>query len=271
MFEILLLVGLVVFVSHTIEAVTGFGCTVLAFPFVIFLMDDLEQAKIILSILAWILAAYFVVTKFKCIHWKQFAIIILLAGLGMPIGMLIFKSFNAEVLKKTLGIFIVISAAIQLYKSFVRINAGKTTRVTANALAWVATRKITRTTARIAHYITRFLGYISLFAGGIVHGAFAVGGPLVVLYSARKIPEKGQFRATMCLLWTTLNTILMLQFTFERKLNLEIGRNLLILIPFLIAGIFAGEAIHNKVNETLFKKIVFASLLLVGVVMVFLN
>ena len=68
MLEILLLVGIVVFVSHTIEAVTGFGCTVLAFPFVIFLMDDLEQAKIILSILAWVLAAYFVVTKFKCIQ-----------------------------------------------------------------------------------------------------------------------------------------------------------------------------------------------------------
>ena len=264
----MLLVGLVVFVSHTVESVTGFGCTVLAFPFVIFLMDDLEQAKIILSILAWVLAAYFVVTQFKRIYWKQFGIIILFAGLGMPIGMLIFKSLDATMLKKLLGVFIIISAAIQLYKSFVRTNAGKTTRATAKALAWIATRRITRTTVKIARNTFRFFGYIFLFAGGIVHGAFAVGGPLVVLYSATKIPDKGQFRATMCLLWTTLNTILMFQFMFERKLNIEVGRNLLILLPFLIAGIIAGEAIHNKVNEVLFKKIVFASLLLVGVVMV---
>jgi uncharacterized membrane protein YfcA len=268
MLEILLLVGLVVFVSHTIESVTGFGCTVLAFPFVIFLMDDLEQAKIILSILAWVLAAYFVVTKFKYIYWKQFGIIIMVAGLGMPVGMLIFKSFGAASLKKALGIFIVISAAIQLYKSIVHTRAGRTTRATAKALAWASTRAVTRATVKIARAIYRFFGYIFLFAGGIVHGAFAVGGPLVVLYSAKKIPDKGQFRATMCLLWTTLNTILMLQFMFERKLTLEIGRNLLVLIPFLIAGIIAGEAIHNKVNEALFKKIVFASLLLVGIVMV---
>jgi len=240
--EILLLAGLVIFVTHTLEAVTGFGCTVLAFPFVIFLMKDLEQAKIILSILAWMLAAYFVVTKFGCIRWKQFGIIILFAGLGMPIGMLIFKSLDTAILKKALGVFIVISAGVQLYKCFAPATAARS--------------------------LPDIIGYIFLFAGGIVHGAFAVGGPLIVLYSAGKIPEKGQFRATMCLLWTTLNTALMLQFLFEKKLNITVGRDLLVLLPFLIAGIFAGEAIHNKVNEALFKKIVFISLLLVGMVMV---
>ena len=243
MLEILLLVGLVVFITHTLEAITGFGCTVLAFPFVILLMKDLERAKIVLSILAWVLAAYFVFAKFGSIHWKQFGIILLFAGLGMPIGMLMFKSLDAAILKKALGIFIMISAAIQLYKSFV---------------------PATRTRS-----LPDFIGYIFLFAGGIVHGAFAVGGPLVVLYSAGKIPDKGQFRATMCLLWTTLNTVLMFQFLVEKKLSLEIGRDLLILLPFLICGIFAGEAIHRKVNEALFKKIVFASLLLVGGVMLF--
>jgi len=240
--EILLIVGVVVFITHTLEAVTGFGCTVLSFPFVLFLMKDLEQTKIILSILAWVLAGYFVATKFKRIYWKQFGIIILFAGLGMPVGMMIFKSLNADLLKRALGVFIVISASIQLYNCFMPKSD---------------TRKL-----------PDFLGFFFLLAGGIVHGAFAVGGPLVVLYSAGKIPDKGQFRATMCLLWATLNTVLMFQFRFENKLNLETGRTLLILLPFLIAGIFAGEAIHNKVNEALFKKIVFASLLLVGIVMV---
>ncbi|GHV23661.1 hypothetical protein FACS1894174_09680 [Bacteroidia bacterium] len=239
--EILLLIGLVVFITHSLEAVTGFGCTVLAFPFVIALMGDLEQAKIVLSILAWALALYFVVTKFKRIHWKQFGVIILLSGLGMPIGMLIFKSLDAMVLKKALGIFIVISAAVQLYKSFAPATGKRS--------------------------LPEFAGYLFLLMGGIVHGAFAVGGPLIVLYSARKISDKGQFRATMCLLWTTVNTVLMLQYLFEKKLNFEIGRDILFLLPFLVAGILAGEIVHNKVSEILFKKIVFASLLLVGVVM----
>ena len=243
--EILLLVGLIVFITHTVEAVTGFGCTVLAFPFVIALMGDLEQAKIVLTALAWVLVFYFVVTKFKHIQWKKFRTTLLLSVLGMPAGMLLFKSLDAGMLKMILGVFIVISAAIQLYKSFVPV-AG---------------------TARLP----KLIGYTFLFAGGIFHGAFAVGGPLIVLYSTRKIPDKGQFRATMCLLWLCLNTVLIFQYIIERKLTFTIGCEFLFLLPFLVAGIFAGEAIHNKVSEILFKKIVFSILLLVGIIMVIWN
>jgi len=243
--EILLLVGLIVFITHTVEAVTGFGCTVLAFPFVIALLGDLEQAKIVLTLLAWVLVFYFVVTKFKQIQWKQFRTILLLSVLGMPAGMLLFKSLNAGMLKMILGVFIVISAAIQLYKSFVPATG----------------------TARFP----KLAGYTFLFAGGIFHGAFAVGGPLIVLYSTRKIPDKGQFRATMCLLWLCLNTVLISQYIIERKLTFTIGSETLFLLPFLISGIFAGEAIHDKVSENLFKKIVFSVLLLVGIIMVIWN
>lgn len=240
--EILLLVGLVIFITHTLEAITGFGCTVLAFPFVILLMKDLERAKIVLSILAWVLAAYFAITKYKQINWKQFGIILLFAGLGMPVGMLLFKSFDAAILTKALGVFIVFSAAIQLYKCYIPEKNNRA--------------------------IPAFVSYIFLLSGGIIHGAFAVGGPLIVLYSTKKIPDKGQFRATMCLLWATLNTVLILQYFIEKKLTIEVGRDLLFLLPFLVAGIIVGEIIHNKVSEILFKRIVFASLLLVGMAMV---
>jgi uncharacterized membrane protein YfcA len=239
--EILLLVGLVVFITHTLEAITGFGCTVLAFPFVIFLMKDLEQSKIILSILAWALAIYFAFTKYRRINWKQFGIILLFAGIGMPVGMILFKKFNAALLTGILGVFIVLSAAVQLYKCYVPEKSDRE--------------------------ITTWAGYAFLLAGGVVHGAFAVGGPFVVLYSAKRIPDKGQFRATMCLLWSTLNTVLIIQYFFENKLTMETGRDLLVLFPFLIAGIIAGEIIHRKVSEMLFKKIVFSSLLLVGAAM----
>lgn len=242
MFEILFLVGLIIFVTHTLEAITGFGCTVLAFPFVIFLMDDLEQAKIVLSILAWALAAYFVVTKFSSINWKQFGIILLLAGWGLPLGILMFKNLDAALLKKILGVFIIISAAVQLFKCYVPDKGN-----------WK---------------LPSFVGYLFLFVGGIVHGAFAVGGPLIVLYSAGKLPDKSQFRATMCLLWTTLNTVLILQYMNEGSLTLKIGQDLLFLLPFLIAGIVVGELIHKKVSEILFRKLIFSSLFLVGVAMV---
>ena len=243
--EILLLVGFVVFITHSLEAVTGFGCTVLAFPLVFLLMGDLERAKIVLSILAWFLALYFVITQYKKLHWKQFATILLWAGAGMPAGMLFFKMFDAGTLTTILGFFIVLSAIVELYKIFVPAVANLR--------------------------LPKPFSYTFLLAGGIIHGAFAVGGPLIILYSARAIPDKSRFRATMCLLWVVLNTILIFQYLFEGKLTFPVGRDVLFLLPFLVAGIFAGEAIHKRVSEILFKKIVFISLLLVGVTMIFLN
>lgn len=240
LFFILSLVGIVVFITHTMEAITGFGCTVLAFPFVIAIMGDIEQAKITLSILAWILALYFVITKFKSIYWKQLVIMVFFAGLGMPIGISMFKTLDPLILKKILGVFIIISAGIQLYKIFVP-------------------NKI--------RILPGFFSYNFLFLGGLVHGAFAVGGPFVVLYATKKLRDKGQFRVTLCLLWTILNSILMAQYFIEGKLTKKVGFDLLVLTPFLVSGIILGEFIHNKVDEELFKKIIFSLLFIVGFMM----
>lgn len=239
---IIILLGIVVFVTHALEAVTGFGCTVLAFPFVIAITGDIGYTKIILSILAWLLALYFAITKFKNINWKQFLIISTLAGVGLPAGMLIFKSMDAVFLTKLLGGFIILSASIQLYKIY-----------SPNV---------------VMQSSFSFLNYLYLIAGGVVHGAFATGGPLIVLYSTKKITNKGEFRATMCLLWACLNSILIIQFLFDKKLTEKVTLELIQLLPFLLAGIIIGEIIHSRINEDLFRKIVFFMLFFVGLVMV---
>jgi uncharacterized membrane protein YfcA len=103
--------------------------------------------------------------------------------------------------------------------------------------------------------------------GGVVHGAFATGGPLIVLYSTKKLIDKGEFRVTMCLLWTVLNAILIVHYLIDGKLTEEVGISLLALLPALVLGIVAGGFVHNRVNELLFKKIVFITLFVVGVFM----
>lgn len=238
---ILLLVGAVVFCTHMLEAVTGFGCTVLAFPLVLAVTGDIGFSKIVLSILAWLLALYIVSTQFRRINWRQFAVICLIASAGMPFGFLLFRSLDSLVLTRLLGGFIVLSAGLQLW----RLYAGR-------------------------YGEAGPLGYLYLFAGGVVHGVFATGGPLIVLYSARKLTGKSEFRATMCMLWATLNTLLMIRYWADGQFTPELGRDLLFLLPFLAAGILVGEFVHSRVDELLFKKIVFWTLGAVGLIMLFM-
>ena len=81
----LLLTGLVIVISHAVEAITGFGCTVLAFPFITYLIG-IHQAKVLLAIIGWTLSPYIVITKFKHIQFRQFFVIVFLAGSTVPFG-----------------------------------------------------------------------------------------------------------------------------------------------------------------------------------------
>lgn len=249
----LALTGLVVFITHGLEAITGFGCTVLALPFVTLLLD-IGEAKFLLAILAWALALYIAISKRKRIVWRQFGVIVLFVGLGLPIGMYAFATLPKAFLIKLLGIFIIVSAALQLWKLF--------------ATPMLARHRTGGRSGEPGSPKPLFwYHYVLLFIGGIVHGAFASGGPLVVLYASRALPEKGNFRATLTLLWATLNTVLILGFASAGMFTSDHWLLLGEMAPFLVGGIVAGELIHNRVKGEIFSKIVFVTLFITGIFM----
>ena len=238
----ILLAGLVVFVTHALEAVTGFGCTVLALPFITALFG-LKEGVMTLTILAWILALYIVATKRKDIEWRQFGVIVAFVMAGLPIGMYLFRRVDPAPLKKVLAGFIILASSFQL-------------------LAFAAPRKAGKR-------LPAPLGFLALFFGGIVHGLFSSGGPLVVLYASQALPDKGKFRATLCLLWATLNTILIGSYIATSTITALDVKRTAFMLPFLALGIAAGEWAHKRVKPAAFKLIVFSTLLAVGVVMLF--
>ena len=107
-----------------------------------------------------------------------------------------------------------------------------------------------------------------LFLGGIIHGAFGTGGPFVVIYATKALPNKTLFRVTLCLLWFSLNSMLLLKWTvaggvWEKSTMICIFTAM----PFLLGGMFLGDWLHHKVNEYYFRLIVYMVLALSGIVM----
>lgn len=237
---VVLIAGLVIFATHALEAVTGFGCTVLALPFITALFG-LKSGVMTLTILAWILALYIAISKRRDIDWKQYAVIVAFVLAGLPIGMYLFRHVDARPLKKALAAFIVLASSLQIAAYFSPKAAG---------------RKLPKP-----------LAYGLLFAGGVVHGIFSSGGPLIVLYASGALPEKGKFRATLCLLWTTLNSILIGGYLVSASLDRATLFRTGAMLPFLAAGIVAGEFIHRRVASKIFNLIVFGTLFCTGVIM----
>lgn len=239
---IIILFGVVVLCTHFLEAITGFGCTVLALPFCILLVGT-KVAVPILTIVAWILAIYVMIIDYKHIVMKEFLRILLYVGLGFPIGMYLFDHLPEHQLKIFLAIFMIIVSIRGLFVCFSK-NI-KSFNINKHVLSVV------------------------LFLGGIIHGAFSSGGPFVVIYATKALPKKSNFRATLCTLWATLNTIIIVKYFIKGNIFSTPGFTKLLLgvIPFLIVGMILGNKAHNKVDEVLFTRMVYGVLLVSGFIM----
>jgi len=239
------LVALVVLATHFQEGITGFGCTVLALPFITLLLG-LQVAVPVLTIQGWLLALLLVLESRKKIVWKEFGRILLLVGIGFPFGVWMFRSLPEYYLKWVLAAFMVV-VGIQGF-------AGQCKRTKQTA---VMTPK------------TRMLTSLFLPLGGIIHGAFASGGPFVVIYAARAITDKTLFRVTMCMLWTVLGTLLIGQLAVSSRLTPFVWKMTGFCLPFTLAGLILGNHAHYRINEVNFRKSLYAVLVASGIVMVY--
>lgn len=236
-----LLLALIVLVTQLMEAVTGFGSTVMAMPFTIMLVG-METGVRLLVTLTFIMCGYIALRQRRYINWRVLGEMLLFVGLGMPIGMWLFANLDDRVLKWALGVFTIVIAI--------------------RGLATVG-RPPRKAITGPASYLLKG----ALFLGGIIHGAFGCGGPLIVLYASRALPEKQSFRATMCLNWTVLNAVHLIRYTVNGEWTGEIGILLLWMLPVLALSVVLGNLIVGKLSGKGFMKVVYMVLLGSGIFM----
>ena len=239
------LIGIIVLFANILESITGFGATVAELPFVSALVG-IKTAVVALCMVSLTLAVYVVIRFHKQIDKKAYLNIVGFALLGMPVGMLAFSYLPERYLKIGLGIFIILAAV----RGFVVLAGKKKDRKPINEV---------------------FLKII-LLVGGIVHGAFASGGPFLVIYAGEKVKEKGSFRATMCSVWATLNTVLLIKYIITGDFVVKnVMPVYLLALPFLAIGVAVGMFLHKKVSQKVFSVVVYVILLAAGITMLTLS
>jgi len=230
---------IIVFFSNLVEACAGFGATILALIFgaQFFAIEDLIPILVPLNLL---LSLVIVIRYFGDIDRKTLLTRILpITGIGMPIGMAIFQAAPSKILKAAFGVIVVILGLFELTQAALKKNT--------------STRKL-----------PLWQGSLFLFAGGVMQGLYASGGPFVVYFASREIPEKAKFRTTLALLWLILNLVLTVTLVFSGKLTRFTLQYSLYLLPAVLLGTFVGIQVHNRVSETTFRKLIYGLLVIAG-------
>jgi uncharacterized membrane protein YfcA len=237
-----LLFALIVLLSYTTHALSGFGSMIIAVTLGMHLYP-IDTILPILVPLDIVLNAYLMIRHRRLIERRLLLLRILpFMGVGLLAGIALFNYLHSAILKIIYGCFIILVSARELY-----IHCGK---------------------VRERRSLSRLEEAAWLITGGIFQGVFASGGPPVVYVSGRILPDKSVFRSTLSTLWVALNSVLAASFIFTGRINQTSLSRSAMLVPVVILCIVLGERLHIMVDERKFRIIVFALLLCAGIALI---
>lgn len=223
---------LVVFLTNVIQGITGFAGTVLAMPFTI-LLYGIDVAKPSLTMLTTLACVFIVVRGYKDIAWKEFFKMFVLMFIGVFTGEYIYHFFQARMLLHIYAAFIIAIAVMGLIKK------------------------------KEAALPETVMGGIVLLAG-VIHGMFISGGPLLIIYAVRKIPDKKNFRVTLSLIWISLNIYLMIKQYLGGLMTASTLGITALGVPALLLGILIGGILAKRMSQEFFLKLTYVLLIISG-------
>lgn len=216
------------------EGAIGFGGTVLAASIgaQVVPLELLLPAFVPLNML---LSTWLLSRGFSAIAWRLLAVEVAPAvGLGAAIGLALFHVPAKEALALAFGVFVVGLAVFQLARPG---GQGE---------------------------LARWLRYGLLALGGIAHGLFGTGGPMIVYVVRRRLADKRAFRATLAVLWLALNMALLVNFASADLYGRPVAEVGGVLALTIIPGLVIGERVHAKLDAARFERVVWVVLLLAG-------
>jgi uncharacterized membrane protein YfcA len=229
-------IGGFVFVAFTLEAITGFGSTVIALSLGALLVP-INSLLPVLVPLGLVLSASMAWRYRLFIDWSLLLHTVLPGMLlGTIVGYALIPYLNGALMKQLFGLIIIWFAASELWRNH------------QSSISRLRPKWAVRTLILVA---------------GVSHGLFASGGPLLV-YSLVGLPmDKLRFRATLATVWFALNFVLSSIYLMDGQLvpALPLVASYL---PLLLLGLWIGEKLHHRVDEQQFRKAIFLLLLVTG-------
>jgi uncharacterized membrane protein YfcA len=223
----MILLAIVGLLAFTVEGAIGFGSTVVAVSIGAQLvpLEVLLPAFVPLNIMLSM-----TLLRRRVVAWRVLALEILpLVALGIAGGLALSHVLTSRLLLVSFGVFVVALSILELSRVQLRWSMPL------------------------------------LALGGVVHGLFGTGGPMIVYVAKKKIADKTAFRATLAVLWIALNTILLTSFVASARypspeLMLALGAGIL-------PGRLIGERLHRALDPQAFERVVWVVLLVAGAVL----
>jgi len=230
---LLVILGVIALSAFATEGAIGFGGTVLAASIGAQVIDlnVLLPAFVPLNLLvsAWLLGR-----GVRLVAWRTLAVVVAPAvAIGAAIGLALFHVPAKHVFAFGFGVFVVGLATLQLARPAERP-------------------------------LPRPVQWVLLGLGGVAHGLFGTGGPMIVYVVRRRLADKTVFRSTLAVLWLVLNVALFANYASAGLYTKTTGTLFGVLALTIVPGLIIGERVHRKLDAAKFERVVWVVLLVAG-------
>jgi uncharacterized protein len=218
-----------------VNGLTGFGTALTALPFWLQGLPPMHAVQ--LSAACSIAGQLMSIREiWAVIDWRRIAPLVLVALLGLPIGLMLLPLIPERWFRIVVGITLILYSASMLL-------AGQRLRLTPGP-SW--------------------LDGVFAFASGILGGLATLTGPPLIVWSSLKQWTKQERRCLFQVLNLTLFAILLITRGFQGQLASDLVTNFLIALPLTTLGVQAGVRLYRRLDDRAFDRLVLWMLLVIG-------
>ncbi len=220
-----LALGGFILLAYTTEAMTGFGSIVIALSLGALILP-IDQVQTILVPLNICMTGFLSWRHWRHIDWPLLRRLIMpFMVVGTVLGAWVQPVLGGPLLKASFAVLVL----------------------------WFVLRELRR--AASGRPATPKPGWWSrgiVLGAGVTHGLFASGGPLLVYGLAGMRMDKARFRATLILVWFSLNSLLTMLYLQQGRLQ-PLTLHVLAYLPLIPLGVILGEWLHHRVDDASFR------------------
>jgi uncharacterized membrane protein YfcA len=228
-----------IFFGFFIQSIIGFAGGLVALPFLLCVMP-LSEAVSYISIFYLISTPIYLVKEWQDVDKQLLKNLAVSSFFGVLAGIIVLKFGKPLILKKALGIFI---------------------------LLFVVNSLRVKKDIPSSPKLKPFFGFL----GGFFSGVFSTGGPLYVMIVQKETTNIKTFRATM---FGTLGLVTVMRIPvliIGGVMTMKEVYNSMYVLPFFILALFLGKKVYLKLDDILIKKIILVLLFVSGIMLLLNN
>ncbi|HEY9052833.1 MAG TPA: sulfite exporter TauE/SafE family protein [Gammaproteobacteria bacterium] len=228
---------LIIVMAFLIRGIAGFGSGLIAIP-LLALMFPLSLVVPVVGLLDFIAASSHGLKHRKSISWQTILPLLPFTFIGIVAALYMFKTVDADLLRKALGVFILLFA---FYTLFVKTQGLQG---------------------------SRFWAIPAGLFGGFISALFGTGGPFYVLYMRVRQLDKQVFRATAAAIFLIDGSSRIVGYYASGFYSVNTLILVGVALPLMVLGLYIGEHIHTSLSQQDFQRGISLILIVSGIALV---